>query len=265
MVLFGTFASIMVITPALAMTNVSLSPTTVTLDSGKTFTLTIIIDPQEIKNYTTKIELRYPVDLVKVSSFTFAPNWMPLIQPGYDSINNTEGVLIKTGGYAGGLSTKVTFGTVLFSVKKSGNGVITLHNGNSLSLDADNKNVITNASVKTTLAMFVPPQTPAPSIAPAPIKKLIPKTPVTTPTPVAPIIPPTEPTTETTPEETVPPFSELETLPQPTASSPTLSDRIYNIVTLGTQRIIVFVALIFAVCIGYLISFLSIWLRSKEK
>src|SRR3990167_3051132 len=147
-ILLGAFGAM-----ALAATSVSFTPVNVSVRQGQTFTLMIGVNPQGVKNYTAKTELHYPADLLEVKSFTFAPSWMPLAQPGYDLADNTNGVLIKTAGYPGGISSAATFGTVSFLAKKSGNGTITLNSGNSLALDANSQNVIADASVQTAVAI----------------------------------------------------------------------------------------------------------------
>ncbi|MFH1230529.1 MAG: cohesin domain-containing protein, partial [Planctomycetota bacterium] len=138
-VLFGGLIALVLTAPVLAATTVSLSPASINVVEGRSFNLTVKIDPQGVKNYTAKIELKYLVDLLRVNSFTFGSNWMIVNQPGYDSIDNVNGVLVKTAGYPGGVSSQVTFGTVSFSAKKAGNGVIKMGN-NSLALDATNQN-----------------------------------------------------------------------------------------------------------------------------
>ena len=127
--------------PVLAATNILFSPPSITVKQGQTFVLTASINPQDIKNYTVKLELNYPAELLEVKSFTFGNIWMPLSQSGYDSIDNTKGILIKTAGYPGGLSSTASFGTVSFLAKKAGSGTITIGN-NSLALDSTNKNVL---------------------------------------------------------------------------------------------------------------------------
>lgn len=166
-ILLGAFGAMAIAAPALAATSVSFTPVSVSVRQGQTFTLTIGVNPQGVKNYTAKTELHYPADLLEVKSFTFAPSWMPLAQPGYDLTDNTNGVFIKTAGYPGGVSSAVTFGTVSFLAKKSGNGTIAL-NSNSFALDANNQNVIGSATVQSAVAITAPaPTAPTTPTAPA--------------------------------------------------------------------------------------------------
>ena len=152
----------------------SVDPLAIRTNPGKTFTLTfaVVVSSGENKNYTAGLNLEYPSDLVEVRSFSFNQGWIPLVQPGYDSIDNAEGKLIKTAGYPGGTGVKRTFGTAVFAVKKAGTGQIEV-GGNSLLLDSQNTNTYTGtnvdaASLTITAAAPAPAPAPAPSPAPSP-------------------------------------------------------------------------------------------------
>jgi len=151
--------------PALAATTVSLSPVNISVTSGKNFNVVIAVNPQGASNYTEKIELDYPADLLQVKSFSLGSNWMALSQTGYDLIDNTNGKLIKTAGYPGGISSSATFGTVSFYAKKAGSGTIKLGNG-SLALDANNQNVL-SGTPSVSVAITAPVSVPAAPSAPA--------------------------------------------------------------------------------------------------
>ena len=161
----AVFGVIVLAMPALAVTTVSFLPASISTTSGKTFNVTISVNPQSVANYTEKIELTYPADILEVRTFNFSSSWMPLAQSGYDLIDNASGKLIKTAGYPGGLSSSAIFGTVSFYVKKTGNAVIKL-GSNSLALDANNQNVLSGipeVSVVVSAPAIVPvaPGTPA--------------------------------------------------------------------------------------------------------
>ncbi|MFA5999969.1 MAG: hypothetical protein WC783_03265 [Candidatus Paceibacterota bacterium] len=158
-ILLGTLGVMSFATPVFAVTRVSFIPVRANVRQGQIFTLTIRVNPQEVKNYTAKTELRYPADLLEVRSFTFSNGWMPITQSGYDLTDNTNGVLIKTAGYPGGVSSTRTFGTVSFFAKKNGNGTIVLNNGNSLALDANNQNNIDSGMIQPEVVITVLPAT----------------------------------------------------------------------------------------------------------
>jgi len=230
-ILLGTFGAMVLAVPALAATNVSLTPANVSVRQGQTFTLTVGIDPQGAKNY--------PADLLEVKSFTLADGWILFSKPGYDLTDNTNGVLIKTAGYPNGVSSSTTFGKVSFLAKKSGSGAITLSNASTSSfvLDANNQNVLAGISVKTAVVISAP-------VAP----KTAPKT------PTAPITTVTKPNEEAAVEGDVlvPPESETEsqsTTPQSLLAS------IGGIVALGTNSTVVGILVIIAilVLVGYII------------
>lgn len=124
----------------LAATDFSISlPQGTEYEPGNTFTANINISPDE-KIYTAGIQLSYPANLLKVNSFEFASGWMALTQAGYDSIDNTEGLLIKTAGRGGGIDSFKKLGTVTFETLNKGEATIQL-TSDSLALGAGNTNV----------------------------------------------------------------------------------------------------------------------------
>lgn len=149
-----TLSTAVLVSSVWAATLVSFSPSSVNVTQGQTFNVTVTLNPQGVKSYTTKLELKYPINLLEAKSFTFGSNssWIPLSQPGYDLIDNTNGVLIKSAGYPGGVSSPIIFGTVSFLAKSSGNGLIELGN-NSFVLDSINQNVLGGAKAKTTVVV----------------------------------------------------------------------------------------------------------------
>jgi len=141
-ILISLFGSVFAADTASAFTDLSFSALAVEVMEGESFDIVVSIDPKGIKNYTAKIELNYPPDLLNVSSFKFDRGWISVSQTGYDLVDNSSGVLVKTAGYPGGIADKKSFGTVSFKAKKTGTGNITVSE-NSLSLGANGKNLIT--------------------------------------------------------------------------------------------------------------------------
>lgn len=129
-------------TLVLAASTLSLVPASVNITEGESFSLRVILNPRGVNNYTTKVQLQYPPDLLETKSFTLGNGWMALSQPGYDLTDNTNGLLIKTAGYPGGISKSITFGTIFFLAKKSGEGIIKVGE-DSFVLDVANQNVLT--------------------------------------------------------------------------------------------------------------------------
>ena len=241
-ILLGAFGAIVLAAPALAATSVSFAPVNVSVRQGQTFTLTIGVNPQGVKNYTAKTELHYPANLLEVKSFTFANGWMPLSQSGYDLTDNANGVFIKTAGYPGGVSSAITFGTVSFLAKKSGNGTIAL-NSNSFVLDANSQNVLAGASVQTAVAISTPTPT-------------TPKTPTTSTTPTTPVSEPKEEKPAVLGEQT--------TTPQPIASRSLLAS-VGSVVTLGTDSVIVGILVIVIILALVVYAIYAVVQRARRK
>jgi len=131
--------------PVAAATTASLSPASVNVVAGRSFSVVITANPQGFKNYAEKLEIDYPASNLEVTSFTLGGNWMALTQSNYDSTDNTNGVLIKTAGYPGGFSGATTFGTITFRAKKSGSGTIKIGNS-SLAFESNvSKTAITGS------------------------------------------------------------------------------------------------------------------------
>ena len=141
-IIFGVLETIVLVTPVLAATTLLFAPANIDVAEGEDFTMRVVANPERgIKSYTIKLELEYPADLLEVKSFTIADNWMQLNQSGYDLIDNTNGLLIKTAGFPGGFSGPITFGTASFLAKKEGEGIIKVGE-DSFVLDSASQDVL---------------------------------------------------------------------------------------------------------------------------
>ncbi len=109
---------------------------------GHTYSINVLVDPQQSTVYSAKVVVNFPADILRVRGFSFESGWMPLSQTGYDSIDNTNGILIKTGGLPAGLSSSKVLGTITFYAVKSGTGNISVGSESQL-LDANNLNNFT--------------------------------------------------------------------------------------------------------------------------
>ena len=121
--------------------SVIFEPNVITVQTGTTFTLPVAVDPADFPQYTVRLAITFPPDLLEVTSFAFGENWLAVPQPGYDSINNIRGELIKTGGFPRGFSSPVSFGTITFRAKVGGDGMIIVGT-QSFVLDAENRNTL---------------------------------------------------------------------------------------------------------------------------
>jgi hypothetical protein len=146
------FLSVFVFPIAALASSITLAPTSVATVAGKTFSVTVGVNPTSGKAYTVRANLSFDPSAVTFTGFTFAPKWMALPQAGYDTEDNVGGSLVKTGGYPGGVTAPTTLGTATFRAKKTGATTIA-GTADSLILDANNQNVATgNQSVQVTIA-----------------------------------------------------------------------------------------------------------------
>lgn len=125
-------------TPVYAAT-INPNPQNISVAAGETFTLDINVDSEGAKVVTVKAQASYEANLLEVDSFSFATGWVPLSQPGYDSVGDS--VLIKTAGYAGGFTGTQTFGTITFRAKTTGTAVVAVSN-TSLVFNENNQDVL---------------------------------------------------------------------------------------------------------------------------
>ena len=163
--MIGAFAFAL---PVFAATTASLSPSAVTVATGQRFNVAVSIDPEGTKNYAEKVQVDYPAALLQVVSFTPGGSWVSLPQSGYDSIDNTNGVLIKTAGYPGGISSPTGFGTILFTAKKAGSGTIII-DGTSIAFISTGQIALsgTGSAFTVTSAVVSPAASASPSGASA--------------------------------------------------------------------------------------------------
>jgi len=142
--------------------SITLAPATIATTAGKSFSVTVGVNPTSGKAYTVRANLSFDPSAVELTGFTFAPKWMALPQEGYDTEDNTNGVMAKTGGYPGGITAPTTLGTATFKAKKSGTAMITA-TADSLILDAGNKNTVAGSQGSVQVTIAAAPAAPAPA------------------------------------------------------------------------------------------------------
>lgn len=120
------------------------SPVNVTV--GETYTVIVAVNPSGAPVYTSHLTIAYPTDMLTFTSFTLAPSWVALTQPGYDGVDTDLGIITKTAGLPSGLTKTTTFGTLVFTAKKSGNAEVRLVSKDSELLDKDSENVLGSGS-----------------------------------------------------------------------------------------------------------------------
>ncbi len=142
--------------PGAAMAaSVNLSPATVSVTPGKTFTVTVTAEPAGADVYTVRANVSFDPALVQVTGFALAPKWLALSMSGYDSIDNTNGMLIKTAGYPGGITAPTVFGTVTFTAKAAGTAHLSV-TGQSMLLDENSKNTLSGTQGATQVTVSAP-------------------------------------------------------------------------------------------------------------
>lgn len=112
-----------------------------TIKKGDFVTVSVSVAPQSSTIYTAKLNLKFPADMLSIDSWNFGSGWSALSQPGYDSVDNTNGVLIKTAGYPGGLSSGKVFGTIHFRALKDGSANVFVTDSAAL-YDDQSKNAL---------------------------------------------------------------------------------------------------------------------------
>ncbi|MEX0917518.1 MAG: cohesin domain-containing protein [Candidatus Paceibacterota bacterium] len=137
---FAVAALLLVALPASAATVSGLSPTTVSVEEGETFTVSVSFDPAGDKNYTVRAALSFPSKILEATGFSFNSAWLPVSQDGYDEMG--PGTLIKTGGYPGGFDSETTLGTATFRAKQAGTATISFTN-DSFAYNNQSVNVLT--------------------------------------------------------------------------------------------------------------------------
>ncbi len=117
----------------------SVTPSTGSYAVGDTITLKVAVDPATSTIYTAMLNATFSPDVFEVVSFSMNDSLLPLKMAGYDTIDNAAGLLVKTGGYTGGVRSSSQFGTLILRAKKSGSGSVTVNTASKL-LDANDVN-----------------------------------------------------------------------------------------------------------------------------
>lgn len=182
------FAVMAVTSPASAST-LQFAPTSFDVNAGESFSVIVSLDPAGTKNYVTKLETSFPANILSVSSFNFGAGWTAVTTPDYNVTDNTNGLLIRGAGIPGGTLNTVTFGTITFTAKNGGSGVIAMNTANSMSLGGAGQNLLTGTTQATVNVTAVAGATTVPSpttggtsqITPSPEGQITPEAAATAP------------------------------------------------------------------------------------
>ena len=81
------------------------TPSSGSYTAGNTITLNIAVNPSGNTIYTAMLDARFSPNTFEIVLFSLNDSMLPLKQSGYDALDNSNGVLTKTGGYTGGVSS----------------------------------------------------------------------------------------------------------------------------------------------------------------
>ncbi len=154
--LFGLFVLLPVMANAATF---SFSPSTGSFAPGETISVTVYANPGVGEEVTVaKFSAEFSANTLEVLSFTQASDWMPLVVPGSDLIDNTAGKLVKTAGFPARLKETKQFGTIIFKAKAEGAAIISIAD-DSMFLDITNTNkYVTSEGADFTVKVSAPTQ-----------------------------------------------------------------------------------------------------------
>ena len=136
--IISAFFVVLALPMVISAATFSLEPSKNKIAPGETFTVTVYVNPKAGEEITVaKLSTIFTPSLVEVVSFVQAAGWMSLQQPGFDALDNTNGILLKTGGFPDRVVNKKEFGLITLKAKKEGSGTLTVA-GDSLLLDTEN-------------------------------------------------------------------------------------------------------------------------------
>ena len=142
---------------------ISLSPQAVSVSSGQTVSLTISVDSEGASLSTVESKITYPANLLTPTSFTLAPAWTALTEPGYDQMAN--GMVIKTAGYPHGFSGVQAFGTLTFRAIGTGTAALAV-DGSSIAYSTSGQNTVAGTQGSAAVSISAAPvviATPTPA------------------------------------------------------------------------------------------------------
>jgi hypothetical protein len=116
--------------------SLSLAPASVALSPGESVTLDLIADPQGATIASIRADIAFDPSLLQETSFAFLPGWLALVEPGYDSVDNTNGAVVKTAGYPGGVERPVRIATITLQARKAGQAAVVIA-GDTQMLDGE--------------------------------------------------------------------------------------------------------------------------------
>lgn len=116
----------------------TLSPTNTTVETGDSFTLSVLVDPNGESLDTVRLELNYDADMLEVTAFDLG-SMFPYQSPS-NEIDNTNGMLSQ-GAFKFGdpVESSGTFATITFHALSAGSASISVDSDSRLIEDGDEK------------------------------------------------------------------------------------------------------------------------------
>jgi len=136
-ILSFAFGLALVLPVAASAATFVITPSNGSYTVGDNIVLTVSASPAGSTIYTAMLDARFSASTLEVVSFTLNNALLPLKQSGYDALNNSSGVLTKTGGYTGGITTTGTFGVIVLRATAAGTGTFAVADTSKL-LDSNN-------------------------------------------------------------------------------------------------------------------------------
>ena len=155
------FGLALVLPAAASAASFVVSPSNGPYTVGDVITVNVSANPTGSTIYTAMLDARFSPSTLEVITFTLNDALLPLKQSGYDALNNASGILTKTGGYTGGITTTGAFGVIVLRAKAAGTGTLTVADTSKL-LDSNNTDQQSGEQTNSYTIVAKPePQTPS--------------------------------------------------------------------------------------------------------
>jgi hypothetical protein len=140
---------------------VALTPSTINVAEGKTFTVTTTIYPESVKVYGVQLVVSYPTDVLEATNATIESGWLTAGSPKIDA---AAGTVTAMAGIGGGFDTSKTLGTITFTAKKSGTATIAVGTGTNVTNAQGGNTVSTRGTTAVTVFSASQATTQAPAV-----------------------------------------------------------------------------------------------------
>ena len=116
----------------------TLSPETISVETGDTFTITVLVDPNGESLDTARVDLSYSASMLEATWFELGSQF-PSLSPGYDIDNSNGELTYGAFKYGTQVSSSGTFATMTFHALSAGEATIELTTDSKLIDDGSEK------------------------------------------------------------------------------------------------------------------------------